>query len=59
VTDRELDETYTALCRSIAEVGEDKAPLLLATLSLALLARLEGADVALGMIEQARQITTT
>lgn len=42
----DLDRCYTALCASLASVGEAKAPLFLSMLGLALLARYErGADV--------------
>lgn len=54
MTDADLDTSYTALCKALGEVGEPQAPLLLAMLSLALLARLPDAATALPLIEQAR-----
>ena len=54
MTDADLDTSYTALCRALGEVGEPQAPLLLAMLSLALMARLPDAASALPLIEQAR-----
>jgi hypothetical protein len=59
MTDHELDEIYTALSDALARVGEAKAPLLLATLALALLARQADAGSALPLIEQARQLAMT
>jgi len=55
MTDTDLDTSYTALCKALGEVGEPQAPLLLAMLSLALLARLPDAATALPLIEQARE----
>lgn len=54
MTDTDLDTCYTALCRAIADVGQEQAPLLLAMLSLSLLSRLDGADAALPLIHRAR-----
>lgn len=54
MTDSDLDISYTALCQALGEVGEPQAPLLLAMLSLALMARLPDAASALPLIEQAR-----
>ncbi len=55
MTDTDLDTSYTALCKALGDVGEAQGPLLLAMLSLALLARLPSADAALPLIEQARE----
>ncbi len=49
----DLDRAYTALCHALGRVGEEKAPLLLATLSLALIARQDGAEAVLPLIEAA------
>lgn len=54
MTDTDLDTSYTALCRALGEVGEPQAPLMLAMLSLALMARLPDAASAVALIEQAR-----
>lgn len=46
MSEDDLDRCYTALCESLAGVGEAKAQLFLSMMSLALLARYErGADV--------------
>lgn len=54
-----LDQTYTALAEATARVGEAKAPLFLATLALALLARQADADQALALIAQAERLANT
>ena len=51
-----LDQTYTALAEATARVGETKAPLFLATLSLALLSRQTDANEALALIAQAERL---
>lgn len=56
MTDHDLAQSYTALSDALAAVGEDKARLLLATLSLALLARQPDADSALPLIAQAQRL---
>ncbi|MGH8808054.1 MAG: hypothetical protein ACREX0_09270 [Noviherbaspirillum sp.] len=56
MTDHDLDRAYTALSKALAQVGEDKAPLFLATLSLALLARQSDADAVLPLIAQAERL---
>lgn len=50
MTDEELDRSYTALCQSLAAVGEDRAQLFLSMLCLALMARYERADDVLPLI---------
>lgn len=54
----ELDTAYTALAESMGRVGEGNAQLMLATLALSLIAKLENADVALALIAQAEKLTT-
>ncbi|MBX3611502.1 MAG: hypothetical protein KF871_16535 [Hydrogenophaga sp.] len=54
MTDSDLDTSYTALCHALGEVGESQAPVLLAMLSLSLLARQPDAASALSLINQAR-----
>jgi hypothetical protein len=54
----ELDTAYTALAEAIGRVGEGNAQLMLATLSLSLIAKLENADAALALISQAEKLTT-
>lgn len=54
MTDADLDASYTALCQALAEVGEGRSQLLLAMLSLALLARSGCAADVLPLIAKAR-----
>ncbi|MES2534861.1 MAG: hypothetical protein V4632_03220 [Pseudomonadota bacterium] len=59
MTDYDLDQSYSALSNALARVGEDKASLLLATLSLALLARQPDAGAVLPLIAQAERLALT
>jgi hypothetical protein len=59
MTNDELDRSYTALSEAIGRVGADKAALLLATLSLALLAREADAQPVLALIAQAERLAGT
>ena len=54
-----LDQTYTALAEATARVGEARAPLFLATLSLALLSRQADGAEALALIAQAERLAST
>lgn len=56
MTHHDLDQSYTALCEALARVGEARAPLMLATLSLALIARQADGASALALIEQAERL---
>lgn len=56
MTDHDLDQSYTALSKALARVGEDKAALFLATLSLALLTRETDAATVLPLIDQAERL---
>jgi hypothetical protein len=56
MNDDEIELTYTALAECIARVGEAKAPLLLATLSLKLLHQQADAGAALAHILQAERL---
>jgi hypothetical protein len=56
MTDHDLDQSYTALSKALTRVGEDKAALFLATLSLALLAREADASTVLPLIAQAERL---
>lgn len=56
MTDHDLDQSYTALSKALARVGEDKAALFLATLSLVLLARETDAAAVLPLIAQAERL---
>jgi hypothetical protein len=51
-----LDRSYTELCEALGRVGEDKSTLMLATLSLALLAREDDAQLVLDLIAQAERL---
>jgi hypothetical protein len=56
----ELDTAYTALAETIGRVeklGEGNAQLMLATLALSLIAKLENADAALALISQTEKLT--
>lgn len=59
MTDSQLDQTYTALAEATARVGEAKAPLFLATLSLALMTRQTDAAEALALIAQSERLANT
>ena len=59
MTHAELDTTYTALAEAIARAGEARAPLLLATLALSLLAEQPSAASALAQITQAERLSRT
>ncbi|WP_096698894.1 hypothetical protein [Polaromonas sp. AER18D-145] len=55
MTDADLDRSYSALCEALAQVGEARAPLLLAMLSLSLMSRFERADQVLPLIANAKK----
>ena len=55
----DLDRSYTALAESLGRVGADKAALMLATLSLALVARAQDAEQVLALIAQAERLAQT
>jgi hypothetical protein len=57
MSDDDLDRSYTALSEALARVGEPKAALFLATLSLALIARHDEAAAVLPIIEQAERLS--
>jgi hypothetical protein len=50
MTDQDLDRSYTALCQSLAAVGEDRAQLFLSMMCLALMARYGRAEDVLPLI---------
>jgi hypothetical protein len=50
MTDDDLDRSYSALCQSLATVGEQRAQLFLSMVCLALMARYERADDVLPVI---------
>lgn len=50
MTDHDLDLSYSALCQSLASVGESKAQLFLSMVCLSLMARYERAEDVLALI---------
>lgn len=50
MTDDDLDLSYSALCESLAAVGQDKAELFLSMVCLSLMARYESAADVLPLI---------
>lgn len=58
-TTNQLEQTYTALAEATARVGEAKAALFLATLSLVLLSRQTDAAQAFALIAQAERLAAT
>ncbi|KQW36476.1 hypothetical protein [Rhizobacter sp. Root404] len=59
MTGDDLDRSYTALSEALGRVGEDRSALLLATLSLALLAREDDVQSVLDLIAQAERLAST
>lgn len=54
MTDSELDQTYTALCNAIADVGEAQTQSFLAMLSLSLIAHNPSSTQVLALIAQSQ-----
>ena len=44
MTDTDLDQSYSAVCEALTQVGEARAPMFLAMLCLSLMSRFERAD---------------
>jgi hypothetical protein len=55
MTEQDLDTSYTSLCEALTRVGEQRAPLFLAMLSLSLIARQPDARDVLALIAQAEK----
>ena len=53
MSDTDLDQTYSALCAALAEVGESRASLFLGMVCLSLMSRFERADEVLPLIANA------
>lgn len=53
----DLDVAYTALAEAIGRVGEGNAQLMLATLGLSLIVKMDSLDTALALIKQAEELT--
>ncbi len=51
---QDLDQTYTALCNALADVGETQAQSFLAMLSLSLIAHSPNAEQVLTLIAQVK-----
>lgn len=54
MTEQELDQTYTAICRALGDVGPQQAERFLAMLCMALVVRCEKADELLPLIDSLR-----
>ena len=50
----DLDTSYTALCKALGDVGQDKAALFLAMVSLSLMSQSDAPNAVLQMIAEAR-----
>lgn len=55
MTDADLDQSYTALCHALADVGEERSALLLSLLCLQLMGRSASAAEVLPLIATARE----
>lgn len=54
MTDADLDQSYSAVCEALAQVGPARAELFLSMLCLSLMARYENAGVVLPLIANVR-----
>lgn len=59
MTDSELDAVYTRLCKTMTQLGEDKAPLFLARFAMLAIDRLGDAAVAQQLIDAAAEDLTS
>jgi hypothetical protein len=55
MNEQDLDHTYTALCQAMAEVGEQRAPLFLSMVCLALISRMDRAEQVMPLIVSAQK----
>lgn len=53
MTDTDLDQSYSAVCEALSQVGEARSPMFLAMLCLSLMSRFERADQVLPLIANA------
>ena len=53
MTEAELDAAYTHLCKTMTELGEDRAPLLLARFALLAMTRIGDVAVVQGLTDAA------
>jgi hypothetical protein len=54
MTDTDLDQSYSAVCEALSQVGEAQVPLFLSMLCLSLMSRFEHAGQVLPLIANAR-----
>jgi hypothetical protein len=54
MNESDLDRSYSALCKALGDVGEQRSELLLGMLTLALMARAQHADDVLALIARSR-----
>jgi len=55
MTDADLDLSYTALCRALGEVGPERSELLLAMVTLSLIAHAEDPGEVQRLLDRARE----
>jgi hypothetical protein len=53
MTDTDLDQSYSAVCEALVQVGEARAPMFLSMLCLSLMSRFQRADEVLPLIANA------
>lgn len=53
MTDTELDQVYTQLCKTMTDIGEARSPLFLARFALLAIARIDDAKTAQRLIREA------
>jgi hypothetical protein len=53
MNDSELDAVYTRLCKTMTELGADKAPLFLARFALLAIEQIDDSDVAARIVDDA------
>lgn len=51
--DTDLDQTYSAVCEAMSQVGEARTPMFLSMLCLSLMSRFERADQVLPLVANA------
>ena len=54
MNENDLDRSYTALCRALGDVGPERSELLLAMVSLALIARAPSAEEVEALVARSR-----
>lgn len=51
--DHDLDTVYTALCKTMTDLGADRTPLFLARFALLAIARIDDPDAAIRIVDDA------